>query len=62
MTESKDMLGQSAAAYLRKSRMEADMDTEEVLRKHRSGLIECAKHHGLYIEDWYTEVVSGESL
>ena len=28
-----DMLGQTAGAYLRKSRMEEGMDTEEILRE-----------------------------
>lgn len=60
--EEKDMLGQSAGVYLRKSRMEEGMDTEEVLRRHREDLLSCAQRHGLYIEDWYPEVVSGESL
>lgn len=58
----KDMDGLSAGVYLRKSRMEEGLDTEEVLRRHREGLLECAARHGLYIEDWYPEVVSGESL
>ena len=58
----KEMLGRSAGVYLRKSRMEEGMDTEEVLRRHRVGLTECAQRLGLYIEDWYPEVVSGESL
>ena len=35
-----DMLGQTAGAYLRKSRMEEGMDTEEILRRHRAGLLE----------------------
>ena len=58
----KDMPGQTAAAYLRKSRMEEGMETEEVLRKHREWLVECAQRHGLDIVDYYPEVVSGESL
>ncbi len=57
-----DLLGQTAAAYLRKSRMEEGMDTEEVLRRHRQGLNECAQRHGLDIVAYYPEVVSGESL
>lgn len=60
--QEKDMLGQSAGVYLRKSRMEEGMDTEEVLRRHRESLIECAQRHGLYIKEYYPEVVSGESL
>ncbi len=62
MTVKPDMLGQTAAAYLRKSRMEEGMETEEVLSRHRQGLIECAQRHGLDIVEYYPEVVSGESL
>ena len=62
MTAKNDMLGQTAAAYLRKSRMEEGLDTDEVLRRHRIGLEECAQRHGLDIVEWYPEVVSGESL
>lgn len=57
-----DLLGQRAAAYLRKSRLEEGMETEEVLSRHKQGLIECAAYHGLSIEEYYPEVVSGESL
>lgn len=57
-----NLLGRTAAAYLRKSRMEEGMETEEVLRRHRLGLIECARYHGLDIVEYYPEVVSGESL
>ena len=57
-----DLLARTAAAYLRKSRMEEGMDTEEVLRRHRQGLYECAQRHGLDIIEYYPEVVSGESL
>lgn len=57
-----DMLGKTAAAYLRKSRMEEGMETDEVLRKHREWLTECAQRHGLDIVAYYPEVVSGESL
>lgn len=62
MTNKNDMLGQSAAVYLRKSRMEEGLETEEVLRRHRQGLNECARYHGLCIAEYYPEVVSGESL
>ena len=62
MIAKSDMLGQTAAAYLRKSRMEEGMETEEVLRRHRQGLNECAQRHGLDIVEYYPEVVSGESL
>ena len=62
MSTEKDMLGQTAAVYLRKSRMEEGMDTDEVLRRHRQGLEECAQRHGLDVVGYYPEVVSGESL
>lgn len=62
MVSEQDMLGRTAAVYLRKSRMEEGMDTDEVLRKHRQGLDECAQRHGLDILEYYPEVVSGESL
>lgn len=62
MERRNDMLGKTAAAYLRKSRMEEGMETEEVLRKHREWLDESAERHGLDIVDYYPEVVSGESL
>lgn len=51
-----------AAQYLRKSRMEEGMDTEEVLSKHRKALAEYAATHGVHIIETYYEVVSGESL
>ena len=51
-----------AAQYLRKSRMEEGMDTEEVLAKHRKALAEYAAAHGVHIIETYYEVVSGESL
>ena len=51
-----------AAEYLRKSRMEEGMDTEEVLAKHRKALAEYAKAHDIHIIETYCEVVSGESL
>lgn len=57
-----DMLGKTAFVYLRKSRMEEGMETQEVLRKHHQALDECAQRHGLVILDYFSEVVSGESL
>lgn len=51
-----------AAQYLRKSRMEEGMDTEEVLSRHRQDLEEYAKCHSIRIVETYYEVVSGESL
>ena len=62
MHKENDMLGQTAAVYLRKSRMEEGLETEEVLRRHRQGLDACARRHGLDVVDYYPEVVSGESL
>lgn len=52
----------NAAVYLRKSRMEEGMDTQEVLSRHRQDLDEYAKTHGIHIIKTYSEVVSGESL
>ena len=51
-----------AAQYLRKSRMEEGMDTEEVLAKHRKALAEFADRNNIHIIETYYEVVSGESL
>ena len=58
----RDMLGKTAAVYLRKSRAEEGMETDEVLRNHRQWLTECADRHGLDIVAYFPEVVSGESL
>lgn len=51
-----------AAQYLRKSRMEEGMDTEEVLARHRAALAEFAATHDIHIIETYYEVKSGESL
>lgn len=51
-----------AAEYLRKSRMEEGMETEEVLARHRAALAEYAAAHGVHIIETYYEVKSGESL
>lgn len=51
-----------AAQYLRKSRMEEGMDTEEVLSKHQKALADYAAAHGIHIIETYYEVKSGESL
>ena len=51
-----------AAEYLRKSRMEEGMDTEEVLARHRAALAEYAAAHDVHIIETYYEVKSGESL
>ncbi len=54
--------GKDAAVYLRKSRMEEGMVTDEVLAKHKKALYDYAAAHGLHIIEEYPEVVSGESL
>lgn len=51
-----------AAEYLRKSRMEEGMDTDEVLARHRASLAEYAAANDIHIIETYCEVVSGESL
>ncbi len=51
-----------AAEYLRKSRMEEGMDTDEVLSKHRADLAAFAAANGIHIVETYYEVRSGESL
>lgn len=49
--------------YLRKSRAEENMDTEEVLAKHHADLLEyVAAHPELEISETFKEVRSGESL
>ena len=50
------------AVYLRKSRSEDGMSTEEVLSKHKAALIELADKKGIMLSDFFEEVVSGESL
>ena len=45
-----------AAEYLRKSRMEEGMDTEEVLAKHRAALASYASAHDIHIVETYYEV------
>lgn len=54
--------GLDAAAYLRKSRMEEGLATDEVLAKHKQTLYDYAAAHGIHILEEYPEVVSGESL
>lgn len=50
------------AAYLRKSRADADKTIEEVLASHRHDLLKLARSMNVGIVDWYEEVVSGESV
>lgn len=57
-----ELQGKTACVYLRKSRMEEGLETEEVLRRHHQALDECARRHGLVILEYFSEVVSGESL
>ena len=54
--------GLDAAVYLRKSRMEEGMATDEVLAKHQKTLYDYAATQGIHILEEYPEVVSGESL
>ena len=54
--------GLDAAVYLRKSRMEEGLATDEVLAKHQKTLYDYAAAHGIHILEEYPEVVSGESL
>ena len=57
-----DLTGLDAAVYLRKSRMEEGLATDEVLAKHQKTLYDYAAAHGIHILAEYPEVVSGESL
>ena len=57
-----DLTDMEAGAYLRKSRMEEGMDTDEVLAKHQKSLYDYARQHKIHIIATYPEVVSGESL
>ena len=57
-----DLAGLDGAVYLRKSRMEEGLATDEVLSKHQKTLRDYAVAHGIHILAEYPEVVSGESL
>lgn len=46
---SADLTGLDAAVYLRKSRMEEGLATEEVLSKHQKTLYDYAAAHGIHI-------------
>ena len=50
------------AAYLRKSRADADKTVEEVLSAHQHELAKLARSMNIGIVDWYEEIVSGESV
>lgn len=54
--------GLTAAMYLRKSRAEDGLPTEEILRRHRETLTEYAEDTGIRIVETFPEVRSGESL
>ena len=56
------LVGMEAGLYLRKSRMEEGMDTDEVLAKHQTALLDYARRNQIHIIEVYPEVVSGESL
>ncbi len=57
-----DLSTLKAAVYLRKSRMEEGLATDEVLSKHQKTLRDFAAARGIRIVREYPEVVSGESL
>jgi len=61
-TVSNELAGKEAAVYLRKSRAEEGMDTEEILAKHQKDLRGFAEKNNIHIVETYQEVVSGESL
>ena len=50
------------AIYLRKSRAEEHLDTDEVLQRHREQLLSLAKSRGYSVIQIYEEVVSGGKL
>lgn len=57
-----NLAGMDAGVYIRKSRMEEGLDTDEVLAKHQKTLLDYAHTHQIHIVEIYPEVVSGESL
>ena len=48
-----DLAGTDAAAYIRKSRLEEGMDTQEVLSKHQKALVEYAAAHQIHLIEIY---------
>ena len=56
------LAGMEAALYLRKSRAEEGMETDEVLARHQAALLDFAEKNQIHIVETYPEVVSGESL
>lgn len=57
-----NLTGMEAGLYLRKSRNEEGLDTDELLAKHQKALLDYAREHQIHIVETYPEVVSGESL
>ena len=43
------LAGLDAGLYLRKSRMEEGLDTDEVLARHQKALLDYARDHGIHI-------------
>lgn len=57
-----DLHGVDAAMYLRKSRNEDGLPTEEILRRHKEILTEYAGREGIRVTETFQEVKSGESI
>lgn len=57
-----ELAGMEAAMYLRKSRADEGLTTEETLSRHQATLLEYAGKHGIHVIEIYPEVASGESL
>lgn len=57
-----ELAGMEAAVYLRKSRAEDGLTTEETLSRHQATLTEYAAKRKIHIIEIYPEVASGESL
>lgn len=57
-----DLHGLTAAVYLRKSRAEDGLSTDEILRRHRETLTEFAERNGIRVMETFQEIKSGESL
>lgn len=52
-------------AYLRKSRADLSLEKEnkiDTLKRHKALIMELAKSRGIYIDKWYQEVVSAETI
>ena len=57
-----ELSGMEAAVYLRKSRADEGLTTEETLSRHQATLTEYAVKRGIHVIEIYPEVASGESL